>query len=175
MSLSTSPNHEPSPLRQPLTRHATALSRKKSSRSVVRDAETVGKPRWKNLTVRNYGGKVSYWDWGSGSSVGIGYGCGVLGRKLLCRDWCPAKRGGRVMQGLVVQVQVMRCYIHADARGGVLVICGMVQRRCRLHLVSAGRVVCTSCTAIAANLPLHIFVGGYLRRFCIFMVPLHAR
>lgn len=102
--------------------------------------------------------KVSWRDRGSESSVGIGCRCGVvLGCKLLCRKEYPAKRGRRVVQGSLVQVQMMRCYIDADARVGVLVTGGMVQRRCRLGLVSVESVVYTSRTAM---LPTYLCISA---------------
>lgn len=76
MSLSTRPNQRPSsPCCHCWRARATALPReKKSPRSVVRECQdSEKKPRWKNLTVRNYGVKVSCWNWGSESSVGIGW------------------------------------------------------------------------------------------------------
>lgn len=89
---------------------------------------------------------------------GVGVVC--RGRKLLCRVWYPAKRGGRVVQGSREQVQMMRCYIHAGARGGVLVTCGTVQQRCRLGFIRVRRVrnVYVSYRN-AANLPVHICAG----------------
>lgn len=45
----------------------------------------------------------------SESSVGIGRGKVCWGDRLLCRNVFSAKRGGRVVQGLLVQVQVVLC------------------------------------------------------------------